>query len=199
MIPVAQTAERPLRADARRNRKLVIDAAHDLFAKHGLEAQMDDIAGAAGVGVGTVYRHFPTKEDLLVALIDERFDRFAEHAREVIAADDAWEAFVGFIRFAAELQADDRALSEVMASRPDLMRAAAERAGMFELNEQMVARAQATGKLRKDLRGEDIPMIACSLGRTHIIGETLPYFRLDRLLAMTIDGLRAPGETPLSD
>ncbi len=199
MNPTIEIAERPLRADARRNHKLVIDAAHKLFAKHGLEAQIDDIARAAGVGVGTVYRHFPNKEDLLEALMDERFERVAERAREGIEADDPWEAFVDFIRYCAQIQADDQALSEVMASRPELMRDAAGRAGMWELNDELVARAQAAGRLRKDLRGEDIPMIVCSLGRTDHIGQSLPYFRLDRLLALAIDGLRAPGATPLPD
>ena len=68
---------RAQRADARRNREKVLEAAARAFALHGLETQMDDIAGAAGVGVGTVYRHFPTKEDLLQALADDRFEGLA--------------------------------------------------------------------------------------------------------------------------
>ena len=80
--PGEQLRARALRADARRNREAVIAAAKKLFADEGLDAQMPDVAKAAKVGVGTVYRHFPTKEDLIAALAGERFERLAEKARE---------------------------------------------------------------------------------------------------------------------
>src|SRR6516225_9634733 len=83
--------ERVLRADARRNREAVIAAAKKLFADQGLDAQMPDVARDANVGVGTVYRHFPTKDDLIGALVAERFERLAQKAREALQADDAWE------------------------------------------------------------------------------------------------------------
>src|SRR5919204_6078596 len=107
---------RSLRADARRNREAVIAAAKKLFAAHGLEAQMPDVAKAANVGVGTVYRHFPTKDDLIAAMAAERFERLAEKAREALEIDDAWEGVADFIRFYAQIQADDRGLCEVMGS-----------------------------------------------------------------------------------
>src|SRR5436309_8119877 len=88
--PTAAVVDRALRADARRNREAVIAAAKKLFADQGLDAQMPDVAKAAKVGVGTVYRHFPTKDALIAALAAERFGRLAEEAREGIAADDAW-------------------------------------------------------------------------------------------------------------
>src|SRR5213593_3762177 len=97
LIPI----ERALRADARRNREAVLAAAKKLFADQGLDAQMPDVAKAAKVGVGTVYRHFPTKDDLIAALAAERFERLAEKAREGIDGDDAWEGLCDFIRFAA--------------------------------------------------------------------------------------------------
>src|SRR3954470_17871367 len=131
MTPVTETKppagakpaaiERVLRADARRNREAVVAAAKKLFADQGLDAQMPDVAKAAKVGVGTVYRHFPTKEDLIAALAAERFERLAEKAREGIAAEDPWEGLCEFIRFAARIQADDRGLCEVMGSRPEVM------------------------------------------------------------------------------
>ena len=80
---------RGLRADARRNREAVIAAAKKLFADQGLDAQMPDVAKAAKVGVGTVYRHFPTKEDLIAAMAAERFERLAEKAVEGLEAEDA--------------------------------------------------------------------------------------------------------------
>src|SRR5438874_9446076 len=83
---------RALRADARRNREAVIAAAKKLFADQGLDAQMPDVARVANVGVGTVYRHFPTKDELIASLVAERFERLAEKAREGLEAEDAWEA-----------------------------------------------------------------------------------------------------------
>ena len=82
---------RPQRADARRNRAAVIESARKQFAAHGLDAQIDEIARGAGVGVGTVYRHFPTKESLLEALAQARFERLAEEGRRALEAEDGWE------------------------------------------------------------------------------------------------------------
>ncbi|MGH2956884.1 MAG: TetR/AcrR family transcriptional regulator [Solirubrobacterales bacterium] len=186
-------AERVLRADARRNHEAVLAAAKRLFAEDGLDAQMPDVAKAAKVGVGTVYRHFPTKEDLIRALADDRFRRLAERAREALEEEDAWEAFEGFIRFSAEIQAEDRGLCEVMGSRPDVMEAAAEAAGLDELSEQLVKRAQRSGELRSDVTWEDVPMIACSLGRITQAQEGPAAGRWPRLLAIVLDGLRARG------
>ncbi len=192
-----ETAERVLRADARRNREAVIAAAKRLFADQGLDAQMPDVAKAAKVGVGTVYRHFPTKEDLIAALAADRFERLAEKAREGIRADDPWEGLCDFIRFAAEIQADDRGLCEVMGSRPEVMDASARAVGLDELCDQLVKRAQRSGDLRRDLGWEDIPMIACSLGRITAAEAGPAVGRWPRLVEILIDGLRAPGRTRL--
>jgi AcrR family transcriptional regulator len=186
-----------LRADARRNRAAVIKAAKKLFAEQGLDAQMPDVAKSAKVGVGTVYRHFPAKEDLIGALADERFERLAEKAREALDAEDAWEGFRDFIHFSAQIQADDRGLCEVMGSRPDVMGAAAESAGLPELCDQLVNRSQRSGDLRKDVEWEDIPMIACGLGRI-TQGDVGPAVgRWPRLVEIILDGLRAPGSSKL--
>src|ERR1700756_835932 len=110
--------ERALRADARRNRGAVIAAARKLFADQGLEAQVPDVAKAANVGVGTVYRHFPTKDHLIAALAADRFERLGAKGREALKMPDAWEGLAEFVRFAAQIQAEDRGLCEVMGSRP---------------------------------------------------------------------------------
>ncbi len=189
--------ERVLRADARRNREAVMAAAKKLFADQGLDAQMPDVAKAAKVGVGTVYRHFPTKDDLIAALAAERFERLAEKAREGIEADDAWEGLCDFIRFSAELQADDRGLCEVMGSRPEVMSDSAYAVGLDELCEKLVKRAQRSGDLRKDLDWEDIPMIACSLGRITAAEAGPAVGRWPRLVEIVINGLRAPCNSKL--
>jgi AcrR family transcriptional regulator len=186
-----------LRADARRNRAAVLAAAKKLFADQGLDAQMPDVAKAAKVGVGTVYRHFPTKADLIAALAGERFERLAEKAIEGIEAEDPWEGLCEFIRFSAQIQADDRGLCEVMGSRPEVMGASAMAVGLDQLLDELVKRAKRSGDLRKDVEWEDIPMIACGLGRI-TPSETGPAAgRWPRLVEIIIDGLRAPGSSKL--
>jgi AcrR family transcriptional regulator len=185
--------DRALRADARRNREAVIGAAKKLFADQGLDAQMPEVAKAAKVGVGTVYRHFPTKDDLIAALVAERFERLAQKAREDLEMADPWEGICDFIRFSAQIQADDRGLCEVMGSRPEVMDAAATAAGLPKLCEQLVDRAQHSGELRRDLAWEDIPMIACGLGRITQSTAGPMAGRWPRLVEIILEGLRAPG------
>jgi AcrR family transcriptional regulator len=189
--PAVPPVARALRADARRNRERVLKAARKRFAEDGLDAQMDDIAKEAGVGVGTVYRHFPTKEDLVDALIADRFDRIAEWAREALDEDDAWEAFRRLMYRAAELQASDRALSEALASRAEKMHEAAVTSGVHELTETLVARAQESGGMRRDAAVEDVPTIMCGLGRVAFAGSGQKTISWERFLAILLDGLRA--------
>jgi len=188
---------RVLRADARRNHDAVMAAAKKLFADQGLDAQMPDIAKAAKVGVGTVYRHFPTKDHLIAALAAERFERLGERAEEALEADDPWASFCDFLRFAAQLQADDRGLCEVMGSRPEVMDASARAVGLDKLSDRIVKRAQQSGDLRKDVTWEDVPMIACGLGSITQAEIGPAAGRWPRLLEIILDGLRAPGSARL--
>ena len=175
----------------------MIAAAKKLFADQGLDAQMPDVAKVAKVGVGTVYRHFPTKDDLVAALVAERFERLAERAREGVEAEDAWEGICEFIRFSARIQADDRGLCEVMGSRPEVMDLAAHDVGLPALCDRLVKRAQSSGELRRDLTWEDIPMIACGLGRITQAAVGPAAGRWPRLVEIILDGLRAPGSGKL--
>jgi AcrR family transcriptional regulator len=189
--------DRMLRADARRNRAAVLVAAKQLFGESGLDVQMPDVAKSAKVGVGTVYRHFATKDELIAALVAERFERLAEKCREVLALDDPWEGTCEFIRFAAQIQSEDRGLCEVMGSRPELMDAAARANDLPALCDRLVKRAQRAGKLRRDLSWEDIPMIACGLGSIIHTSVGPATGRWPRLVELILDGLRAPGTRKL--
>jgi AcrR family transcriptional regulator len=189
-----------MRADARRNRDAIVAAAYELFADQGTEATMDEIARHAGVGVGTLYRHFPAKEDLLDAVIARRFERLATRAGEAVrraSRGEAWEAFRGYIEWAARVQAGDRALSEAMATRSERMHAAAVGSGLVEKLELLVDHAKRAGALREDLVVEDIPAMVCSIGAVAAAAAERPGWRWDRVIAIWLDGVRAPALSEL--
>jgi AcrR family transcriptional regulator len=184
-------AERPQRADARRNRERVVAAARAVFSEHGREAQMDDVARAAGVGVGTVYRHFPTKQALLAALVVDAFDRIAAESRRALEEADPWEGLTRVLWFAAENLAGDRALSEAIASDVDIPGGAtAGQAILVDAVGELMRRAQAAGSLRSDAEVDDIPMLMCGVGMGQIKGHRCAA-AWRRHLAIVIDGLRA--------
>src|ERR1700709_2237861 len=110
---VAETPERPLRKDAARNRERILAAAGEVFAERGLDVTLDDIAHHAGVGVGTVYRRFRDKEELIDALFDARMDAVVTAAQSALAADDPWLGLEGFFTTIFELLAADRGLREL--------------------------------------------------------------------------------------
>src|SRR5882757_7401519 len=113
-----QATERPLRRDAERNRELIIDAARDAFAEEGLDVGLHEIARRAGVGVGTVYRRFPDKDDLIDALFENSIDDVVQMAEAALAFDDGWEGLRHFFVSVLELQAGDRGLYDCVFSRP---------------------------------------------------------------------------------
>ena len=186
----AENGARTQRADARRNREKVLEAARSEFAERGLDARIEVIARSAGVGVGTVYRHFPTKDDLLQALADDRFAGLAAAARGALAADDPWQGFAEFMTHAAREMAEDRGLSEAMDQRAGACRIAAERAGLPELTAKVVERAQAAGKLRPDLTGADLPSLVCGVGRAVQAQPGTPSMSWRRYLEIMLAGLR---------
>jgi AcrR family transcriptional regulator len=190
---------RKQRSDAVRNRKAVIAAARQEFARHGLECGMDEIAKAAGVGVGTVYRHFPTKQDLVDALIADHFQILAERWEAAYDQPDAWEAFCAQIRWTAELGASDQGLGEVLGHRPEVGQEAAVETGLVEKTTKLIRKAQRQGTMRKDARVEDVPTIVCGLGgATCAPRESFPGANWERLVEIILDGLRAqPGQNKL--
>lgn len=188
---MSRVADKPLRADARRNRQKVLAAARAVFSEQGVDAQMDDVARRADVGVGTVYRHFPTKEALLQALADELFERVAERGRAALEAGDAWEAFVDLMWFSGETISQDRAFNELMAaSGGEMGRSCPGQSDLLVSGAELMRRAQAQGRMRPDAVIEDVPMLMCGLGSA--AGMQHPCRDAwRRHLAILLDGLRA--------
>jgi AcrR family transcriptional regulator len=192
MTTAQKDIARPQRADALRNRAKVLDAARRQLAEHGLETQIEEIARDAGVGVGTVYRHFPTKEALLEALAEDKFQGLATAARAALEVEDPWQGFVDLMTYGARTISDDRGLSQAMDQRPDICGAAAEDAGLRELTAELVERAQKAGALRADITADDIPSLICGLGRAVRAGaEGAPSMSWERYLDIILAGLRA--------
>lgn len=189
---MTQVAGRPLRADARRNRERVLSAAREVFAEHGREAQMDDVARRAAVGVGTVYRHFPTKEALIDALVAEAFERLLVVAKEQSQRDDdPWDALVTTLWAGAEILAGDRAVSTIMSEVYGPVNVDLDlQLQMTETMTILVDRAREAGVVRPDVILDDIPMVMCGIG----MATCKPHHVSDawrRHLTIVLDGLRA--------
>jgi AcrR family transcriptional regulator len=181
---------RPLRADARRNRERVLVAARQVFGEYGLDAQMDDVASAAGVGVGTVYRHFPTKEAVVEAVARAGYEDMCAIARKALEEQDAWEAFSGFMWEGARFHRRDRAQCELHGTRPDVVqRVAGDKHELLEMVAELIARGQRAGVLREDLSKDDMPILWCSLGAAQ--QRSVEDAGWERYLSLVLDGLRA--------
>jgi AcrR family transcriptional regulator len=193
-MAIAETdIPRTKRSDAVRNRAKILEAARRQLAEHGLETQIEQIAREAGVGVGTVYRHFPTKEALFEALAEDKFEGLARAAREGLSSEDPWQGFVHLMTYAARRMSDDRGLAEAMDQRPEICGAAARGAGLDRLTAELVERAKAAGELRDDLTPEDVPSLICGLGRAvRAGGDRAPSMSWERYLDIMLAGLRAP-------
>jgi AcrR family transcriptional regulator len=186
-VPVVRPEAKPLRADARRNRERILKAARAVFAEQGMHSQIDDVARRAKVGVGTVYRHFPTKEALVDALVRERFEEIAGYAREALEREDAWEGFCELIWRAAERNAADLTFLEAVAFT-DQSGVVAE-VGLRDSTDELVRRAKAQGKMRADATQEDVPMMMCGASSVMRLSPTPDAWR--RYLTLMLDGLRA--------
>ncbi len=187
------TPDRPLRADARRNRAKVLDAARAAFAELGLEAQVEDIARRAGVGIGTVYRHFPTKEALVAALAEAHFAQLALIVEAALEEEgDPWEVFAGAIWRSAAPTAGDVALCEIIGMHPGAMQAAALGQGRLETaTAALMAAAQAEGLMREDASVSDVRTIMCGFGHVAAAQHAGAPFDWTRYLEIALDGLRA--------
>src|SRR3954447_6479391 len=146
-----------LRADAARNRQAIVDAARAVFAEHGLDASLDEIATRAGTGNATLYRRFPTRSDLVAAVFADRMIEHRDAVETALADPDPWEGFAGYIRAAAAMQTRDRGIADLVtmelktAREIDMLRTEA-----FDGLVRLVKRAQSGGHLRSDFTTEDV-------------------------------------------
>jgi AcrR family transcriptional regulator len=195
----SRVTERGLRRDAQRNRERILVAARTLLARDGVETSVEDITREAGVGMGTLYRHFATKDELVDAVLEDAFEEIVRVAEQAAAEEDAWVGFTSFLEQALELHAANRGLKDVLAtSEHGRRRAEAMRARMRPLLRLMIERAQAQGALRPDFTAEDVPLVFWTSGRVIEATEGVAPEYWRRYLGLLLDGLRAGAATPLA-
>jgi AcrR family transcriptional regulator len=189
---------RPLRADAERNRRRLLDAAAELFARKGLGVGLDEIARHAGVGVGTAYRRFSDKEELIEALFEDRLEQVPALAERAAANPDAFAGLVEFMEGAVALQSNDQGLKELFFGSPHAVeRVAAARDRILPAVQNLLRRAQAAGQLRRDVAETDVALIQFMLtGLSDITLRADPEV-WRRYLAIVLDGLRTPAPSEL--
>jgi AcrR family transcriptional regulator len=189
---------RPTRRDARRNRAALLDAARSVFAQEGLDAALEGIARRAGLAIGTLYRHFPTRWDLVEAVIAEKRRSWIEAAEAAVQMEPAWDGLVFFLERACELQAGDRAFNDIASMRfPHAPRIEAARKRAYDRICRIVERAQAEGSLRTDITAEDLAFIAWAHTRVSEATYDIDPGAWRRYLALTLDGFRATAAHPL--
>ncbi|MCW0211810.1 MAG: TetR/AcrR family transcriptional regulator [Pseudonocardia sp.] len=198
-LPATPThgADRPLRADAERNRRRILDAAREVFARRGLEAGLDEIARHAGVGTGTVYRRFPDKARLVEALFEERLALVLGTISDAADEPDAWQGFVGAIEALTRMQIEDRGLKDVFFSHfgdAEAFREHHDR--LVPLLESLVSRAKAAGELRPDVELTDLAVVQLTLCQVGRFAEDVEPDLWRRHLGIVLDGLRVARSAP---
>lgn len=154
--PPADSA--PLRADAERNRARILDTARRVYAEQGLDIPLTDIARQAGVGIATLYRRFPTGEDLIAAAFAAKMEAYAAAAEEALEAEDPWTGFSDYIRTVCQMQATDAGFADILALTPRET-FAAQRSRAFRALTRLIRRAQDAGAMRTDFVHQDIPLL----------------------------------------
>jgi AcrR family transcriptional regulator len=186
-----------LRADAQRNLERVLAAAREVFLEEGVDGSVEEIARRAGVGVGTIYRRFPRKEDLVEAIISEHFAALVAIVRGQLDAADPWEGFAGMLHETLERFATNRGFKAVMSAQwavgppKDLVDE------VVVLSDRVVRRAQDAGVLRPDFDAGDMPSIYHAVSAVMADTEATDPRQWERFLAMVLDGLRTSAATPL--
>lgn len=196
--PEGTSENRPLRADAERNRQRIVEAARAVFAERGLDAPLDAIAERAGVGQATLYRRFPRREDLVVACFAPKLAEYADAVEEALRAPDPWVGFCDFVERICGMQAADVAVQDVLTTTFPTARAVeAQRAHAFERVTELIRRAQAQGSLRADFVPEDVVLLLlANAGVVRVMRSAAPDAWW-RFVGLMLDGFRADRARPL--
>ncbi|MDJ0345815.1 helix-turn-helix domain-containing protein [Streptomyces sp. H10-C2] len=192
--------KRVLRRDAQRNRDALIAVARSAFAQDGIDAPLESIAKRAGVAIGTLYRHFPTRIDVIEAIFAEKLAEWLAAAERGAAAEDAWEGFAGYLEDMCALQAGDRGFNDLASMRlPSSPEVERMRLRISVLSCAILDRAQRAGVVRPDLTPEDLAFLIWSQARiTQATREIAPR-AWRRHLALLLDGFRAERAHPLPE
>jgi AcrR family transcriptional regulator len=191
----AATGDRPLRADAQRNRQRVLEVAAAAFTAEGLGVSVHEIARRAGVGTGTVSRHFPTKEALFQAIVLDRIERCVTTAHTLAGAHDAGDAFFAYFAYMVDQGATDHALADALVGGGVDIEAAAARSQHDVMGAlgQLLTAAQRAGAVRTGIDTTDVKalMTGC-LARER---DRADHAARQRMITIVCDGLRVPGRT----
>lgn len=191
--PARSSDDRPLRADARRNRARLLEAASAAFAEHGTDASLEDVARRAGLGIGTLYRHFPTRDDLVEAVIHDEVDEIVASGAELLGADDPFAALRTWLRAIVAHAAGYRGLASSLAAAADGESRLADACNRKAATAvALVERARRAGALRADAAVDDVLDLVSALAW---VAEQGRRHDVDRLLDLVLDGLRPPPGT----
>ncbi|WP_327725553.1 TetR/AcrR family transcriptional regulator [Streptomyces europaeiscabiei] len=197
---VPPSAGRPLRRDAQRNRDALLAAAGAHFADQGLHAPLEQIAKHAQLAIGTLYRHFPARVDLIQAVFADKLRTWLDAAERAAAMEDAWQGFQLFVETMCELQADDRGFADLTSMRlPDSMSLERTRSRIHDLGVRVVHRAQEQGSLRADATPEDLAFLIWSHGRITEATRDIAPLAWRRHLHLMLDAFRADRAHPLPE
>ncbi len=198
MNPSSAQKERPLRADAEKNRERIVEAAQALFAERGIDVTREEIAQRAGVGMATLRRRYPTRADLVAGVFEEKMWLFATGARKALKDPDPWHGFCRYVMSLCAMQSADRGFSDVLTMTfPSAARFEAARVQAYADFSELMNRAQAAGALREDFVAEDlIILLMASAGVVAAAGKTAPR-SAPRLIGYLLQAFAAPGGGPL--
>jgi AcrR family transcriptional regulator len=187
-----------LRADAERNRQLILQAARDVFAEQGLTASSKEIARRAGVGIATLFRRFPTREDLLVATFGPKLTAYTDALETARHDHDPWRGFCGYIATIAGMQQSDRGFTDILTQAfPGAKDLRTQRDRAYRGLEELITRAKATGRLRDDFVAEDLPLLL--MANAGVVVATADYApeSSHRLIGYLLQAFAAPARGTL--
>jgi AcrR family transcriptional regulator len=196
----ASPASRGLRVDAERNRVRVLDAAREVFAEQGLDASTNEIARRAGVGIATLFRRFPTRDDLVAAAFADKMSAYAAAIDDALADPDPWRGFCSYVERVCRMQADDRGFADVLTlTFPTAKALEAERDRSAKAVAKLLVRAKASGRLRQDFAHQDVPLILMeNAGVVTATREAAPE-AWRRLVGYLLQAFAAEGAEPLPE